>query len=228
MEGSGPVVRRRRDREATRRRVLDAVVATVIDVGYYKASSNEIARRAGVSWGSIDHLFGSREKLMLDVVNDLGSQLEAGLAEAKVEGDTFEERVESVFDALAAHYDQHRFLVQMQILMELSSNPKMAARRGEAAHRPDVEEYDHLARPLFAHALGPLAAERDLVVYAFLAMRGYLTTMAFSRVIAGFHDATVVRLMERHSDDAAVRRLLLSSITSTLRSEAARRGYAIE
>ena len=52
-------VRRRRDGQATHRRVLDAVVRTILEVGYYKASSNEIARRAGVTWGAIQHLFGS-------------------------------------------------------------------------------------------------------------------------------------------------------------------------
>jgi len=57
---NAPAVRRRRDGEATRRKVLDAVVESVLDVGYYKASSNEIARRAGVTWGAIQHLFGSR------------------------------------------------------------------------------------------------------------------------------------------------------------------------
>jgi AcrR family transcriptional regulator len=58
------VVRRRQSAEETRRKVLDVVVQTVIDIGYYKASSNEIARRAGVTWGSIQHLFGSRDQLI--------------------------------------------------------------------------------------------------------------------------------------------------------------------
>jgi AcrR family transcriptional regulator len=228
MEGSGAVVRRRRDREATRRRVLDAVVATVIEVGYYKASSNEIARRAGVSWGSIDHLFGSREQLMLDVVNDLGVQLEQGLAAETVEGSTLEERLGSVFDALARHYVHHRFLVQMLILLELSSNPRMASRRDQVGAREEGEEFDRLAQPLFAKALGDLAAEHDLVVFAFLMMRGYLTTVAFGRVLAGFPDDTIVKLMDQHTDEATVRDLLIRSIAATLRDEAKQRGYTLD
>ena len=87
MAKSEAAVRKRGDAEQTRRRVLDAAIATVVDVGYYKASSNEIARRAGVTWGSIQHLFGSREQLMLDVVNDIGVRLEESFAAATVEGD---------------------------------------------------------------------------------------------------------------------------------------------
>ena len=97
---AGTTTRRRGDAEETRRRVLDAVVATVVDVGYYKASSNEIARHAGVTWGTIQHLFGSREQLMLDVVNDFGGQMALGFANTPVEGGTLEERIDAVFDVL--------------------------------------------------------------------------------------------------------------------------------
>src|SRR3954453_23493461 len=80
-------VRRRRDGEATRRRVLDAVVESVLDVGYYKASSNEIARRAGVTWGAIQHLFGSREALMLDVLDDGWARLHVAVASTGITGE---------------------------------------------------------------------------------------------------------------------------------------------
>jgi AcrR family transcriptional regulator len=116
--------RRRGDPQATRRKVLDAAIDTVVEVGYYKASSNEIARRAGLTWGVIQHLFGSREQLMLAVVNDIGSRLERVLAEAEVVGTSLEERLASVLETLATHYEQPAYLVQMQILLDLSVNPK--------------------------------------------------------------------------------------------------------
>jgi AcrR family transcriptional regulator len=220
--------RRRRDREGTRRRVLDAVVATVLEVGYYKASSNEIARRAGVSWGSIDHLFGSREQLMLDVVNDLGAQLERRFAEATIEGTSLEERLASVLDVLASHYSQGEYLVQMQILLDLSANPKMSPRDRSAVRRNDGEQFDRLAHPLFEKALGDVAAaEPDLVVYAFMTMRGYLTTAAFAKLVAEFRQGAVVRLMERHTDESVLRELLVRGIATTIRDEAKRRGYTV-
>ena len=103
--------------------MLDAAIDTVVEVGYYKASSNEIARRAGLTWGVIQHLFGSREQLMLAVVNDIGSRLERVFAEAEVVGTSLEERLASVLDTLATHYEQPAYLVQMQILLDLSVNP---------------------------------------------------------------------------------------------------------
>ncbi|MEY2458244.1 MAG: hypothetical protein QOG30_74, partial [Acidimicrobiaceae bacterium] len=46
--------------QATRRAVIDAAVASILERGFYRASSNEITRRAGVTWGVIQHYFGTR------------------------------------------------------------------------------------------------------------------------------------------------------------------------
>jgi AcrR family transcriptional regulator len=202
-------------------------------VGYYKASSNEIARHAGVTWGTIQHLFGSREQLMLDVVNDFGTEIAIGFANSPVEGDTLEERLDSVFEVLAGHYLHDRYLVQVQILLDLSANPKMSAHGRRAIRRNSGQVFDSLARPLLARALGEIAAERDLVVYAFMAIRGYLVSLSIARHIAEFPAETVVRLTiaegERSGDDVArTRELLVRGVAATVREEAIRRGYDVD
>jgi AcrR family transcriptional regulator len=201
------------------------VVATVVEVGYYKASSNEIARRAGVTWGSIDHLFGSREQLMLDVVNDLGQQLERLLADQTLEGDTLEERLRGVLDILSMYYETDRYLVQMQILLDLSANPKMSRQERRDIRTDGGEQIDLLAQPLLVSALGDFAGERDLMVYAFMTFRGYLSSAAFARMVKDFPDGAVLRLMGRTTDEAQVRQLLVRGVATTIRDEARRRGY---
>lgn len=226
MEG---VVRRRGVPEETRRRVLDAVAATIIDIGYYKASSNEIARRAGVTWGSIQHLFGSREQLMLDVVNDIGVDIERKFSGADVVGKTLEERLGNVLTVMATHYEQDSYLVQMQILLELSANPKISLRHRRSIQGQNGDMLDHLAHPLLAKAMGLVAVEQDLVVYAFLTMRGYLTSRAISRRISELPDGAVVKLMGGKSeDDALPRGLLVRAVASTIVEEAKRRGYELD
>jgi AcrR family transcriptional regulator len=69
------VRRRRSDGEVTRRKVLDAAIETILEVGYYQASSNAIARRAGVTWGALQHQFGTREALLLEVLNERWGRL---------------------------------------------------------------------------------------------------------------------------------------------------------
>jgi len=229
MNSSGTVVRRRSDAEETRRRVLDAVVATVIDIGYYKTSSNEIARRAGVTWGSIQHLFGSREQLMLDVVNDIGSGMEAEFGGAVIEGETLEERLGNVLAVLAGHYEQDRYLVQILILLELSANPKMSALGGRIMDGQGSAGFDRLAQPLFAQAIGEDAADHDLVLYAFLTFRGYLTSSGISRRMAALPEGSFVRLMGKSEGitEMALRQFVIRGVATTIREEAKRRGREI-
>jgi len=208
--------RRRGDAEETRRRVLDAVVETVVDIGYYKASSNEIARRAGVTWGAIQHLFGSREQLMMEVVNDIRRRTEERFASESIEGATLEDRLWSVLGVLSTHYESQNYFVGVQIMLDLSANPRMSANRRRAIRRNNGKEFDKLAQPLFVQAFGDVAAERDLVVYAFTTLRAYLGSRAISR------------LLTELPDDAKERDLLVRGVAAAVRQEAALRGYQID
>ena len=185
--------RRRRDGEATRRRVLDAVVATVLDVGYYKASSNEIARRAGVSWGAIQHLFGSREQMMLEVVLDILSRFQHRVATAQIDGSSLEERLERVMDVLAEHYEDPAFLVELQILFDLSVNPGLSAGARNDLRRTAVEDFTKNVQPLFEQALGPAAREHDLVNYALATMVGHLELEQIGHIASELPDASTRR-----------------------------------
>lgn len=228
MNTAKPVGRRRNSAEDTRRRVLDVVVQTVIDIGYYKASSNEIARRAGVTWGSIQHLFGSRDQLMLDVVNLLAARLEALIGGAVIIGDTLEERLESVLDVLAESYDGDLYLVQMQILLELSANQRMAALAGGSSDR-EGGTFDRLAQPLLAKAIGDFAEDPDLVYYIFLTFRGFLVSSALTRRIAKLPEGALNKPMGKAGSGsvAVQRKMLVEGVAATIRAEAGRRGMAI-
>src|SRR5215475_3064539 len=96
-----PNPRGRRDPAATRRKVMNAAVESILDVGYYESSSNEIARRAGVTWGVIQHQFGTREALMLEVLDDMWARLQAAVANADVGTGTLEERLRELLAVLA-------------------------------------------------------------------------------------------------------------------------------
>lgn len=211
-------------------RVLDVVVQTVIDIGYYRASSNEIARRAGVTWGSIQHLFGSRDQLMLDVVNYLGGSMEALVGGASVTGDTLEARLESVFEIMARSYDSDVYLVQMQILLELSANPRMSALAERVTERDDRGAFDRLAHPLLAKAIGESASERDLVYFVFMTFRGYLISRALGQRIAKLPEGALNKPMGRTGAlaEAAQGKMLVSGVANTIRAEAARRGIGID
>lgn len=206
--------RRRSDGQQTWRRVLDAAVECILEKGYYQASSNEIARRAGVTWGVIQHQFGTRERLLLAVLNDRWAAMEQRIERARVTGDSLEERIASVFDVLADHYGRTEHLAQLQILLDLSANPDISKETREAV-AVHGEALVRAWQPLFRGALGDAAQDIDLVRFGFFTLRGYLTGNLIAEAIADI------------ADDAVPRRMLIAGVSAAITSEAERRGLRL-
>jgi AcrR family transcriptional regulator len=206
---------RRADGEETRARMLQAVIDSIVEKGYYQTSSNEIARRAGVTWGTIQHQFGTREQLLLAVMEDGWHTLESSVATATVTGDTLEARLQSVLDVLARHYGHRSHLARIQIALDLTHDPNVSSAARNAVRRHGTE-LEKAWRPLFEQALGEAARDQELVTYAFLTLRGYLT----ANVIAGAISGKVTGA--RHRD------LLVQGVACVVRERAAERGFAVD
>jgi AcrR family transcriptional regulator len=167
---------RRRGRDAvnaqpaTRGQIVDATIACILELGFYRASSNEIARRANVSWGSIQYHFGSREALLLAALDELNERFTATVSRAHIAGDTLEERLRSLYAILAGNYGSPVYLARLQIILNLSHDPDTSADVADAlAHIADVAGHD--LRRLFHEVLGD-GASRATVSVIFNAIRG--------------------------------------------------------
>jgi len=112
---------------ATRARLIDATVDCILEEGLYRASSNRIAKRAGVTWGVIQHHFGTREALLLATFQEGMQELIDTLESASITGDTFEPRLESLADAIWSFYRQPRFVAYEQLTLNLLRDPTMDA-----------------------------------------------------------------------------------------------------
>ena len=195
---------RRSDGELTRARVIEAAVECILESGYYQTSTNDIAKRSGVTWGALQYQFGNREGLLLEVLNSRWHELHRHLGSAQITGATIEERLESVLTVLSLHYAEPAHLAHLQILLDLSHDPRTsaAARKAVAIHGMELtREW----KPLFVQALGEAAADDEIVRYAFLVTRGYLT----GQLISGSIATTV--------DDTVVRQLLINGIACAIR-----------
>ncbi len=212
---AGTPVRRRIDGELTRRKVLDAAVQSIMENGYYHTSSNEIARRAGVTWGTLQHQFGSREGLLLAVLEESWGDLQEAVRTAVIRGDTLEDRLADVLDVLTEHYGVRAHLAQLQILLDLTQNPKTSdeTRRAALAHGRSLAR---AWKPLFESALGEAAQEDDLVVFAFKTLRGYLV---------GELIATRITPSRGRAHQHA---LLVQGVAAAIRSEARARHIRID
>jgi AcrR family transcriptional regulator len=107
--------------------MLAAAVECILEEGYYRASSNRIAARAGVTWGVIQYHFGTREQLLLAVARHGAEELVQLLTDAEIAGTTIEERLDSLADVIWLHYRRPAFLAHVQVILNLSKDPRTSA-----------------------------------------------------------------------------------------------------
>jgi AcrR family transcriptional regulator len=161
-----------KDDAATRDRVIDAAVACILERGFYRASSNEITRRAGVSWGVIQYYFGSREALMLAVLRDGARRFSELVAAAHADGTTVAERLNSLLETLTSHYGQPEYLAYVQIALNMDHDPDTSAEVRKTL-REVAEQSSKDVRRMLREALGSATRVRDLADTVFLAFRGF-------------------------------------------------------
>jgi AcrR family transcriptional regulator len=165
----------------SRQRVIDAATACILDQGFYRASSNAIAERAGVSWGVIQYHFGSREALMLAVLEDGTRRLNETLVTAEITGGTVTERVAQYADILARYYGCPEFLAYTQVLINLAHDPRTSEQTRATMDRVTKSaspELDRLLRKVLAGTGIRRSAVRATLFHA---LRG----LAVSHVLLG-------------------------------------------
>ena len=195
---------------------MQAAIESIVEKGYYQTSSNEIARRAGVTWGAIQHQFGTREQLLLDVMNDRWHGLQEKVATAQIEGATLEDRLAAVLEVLATHYGEPASLAHIQIMLDLLHDPNTSkeTREAVAVHGTRLVE---AWEPLFAQALGGTAANNfELTAFAFATLRGFLMGNLIATTIGG------------QASSRTQRRLLVAGVASALRLRAAEKGLELD
>src|SRR5882762_11223405 len=96
--------------EGTPQRVIDAAIDCILAKGYYRASSNEIARWAGLTWGVIQYHFGSRERLMLDALRDQVQKLIDHSESYVFTGETTKEQLWSVHEYLYEFFGRREYV----------------------------------------------------------------------------------------------------------------------
>lgn len=167
---------RREATEATKEKVIRAATQCILEEGFYRASSNEIARRADVSWGVIQYHFGSREALMLAVLDRSVRELDELVHDAVIEGSTLEERIESFAELVWSFYGQQEFLAYIQVMLNLAHDPTTETQTRDAVGRNHSRMSQTLPRLLDA-AIGPdLPSDhpeaRAVSAFVFAALRG--------------------------------------------------------
>jgi AcrR family transcriptional regulator len=205
------------DDQGTRRKLIDAAIQTILEQGFYRASSNAIADTAGLSWGVIQYYFGSRENLMLAVLEEGAHRLSEDLAKAELSGETLTERFEQYLEVLEGYYGTPDYLAFVQVLLNLSHDP----RTSEQARRTMIEARDavdadvkRLTNKLFA---GTGIRRSSLRNFPFQVLRGLAMSEVMVRSLP-YQSTSLTRIVNEVVDQ---RRYLAKALTLLVESEIA-------
>jgi AcrR family transcriptional regulator len=200
------------DNGGSRQRFVEAAIRCILERGFYRASSNAIAQTAGLSWGVIQYHFGTREALMMAVLEEGHRRLLQLLTDADITADTMPERLEQYFDVLQGYYGQEDYLAFIQVLLNLSHDPDTSEETLEtmSTWRSAINtQMQRLTRQLFA---GTAVREGTLTSFPFNVLRGMALSEVMMRTVP--YDAQL--LLRQHSN---MRPLLAHSVSLLLESE---------
>ena len=178
--------------QATRERVLAAARECVLEFGPLDASSNEIARRAGVSWGVIQYHFGTRTGILLAMIESGFGEL----LETLDPPESVDRPLEFVVDAVWDYYSQPDYVLYTDVLRMLRRDPSSRQVVEDTLRESEAQLDRRIARLLGSPTVSDevLHMVRHLI---FATMRG----LAFSRSL------------EPHpADSAAERRFLVRAL----------------
>jgi AcrR family transcriptional regulator len=127
-DGADQPRRAQRDRSAaTQRRLLDATVDCLVDVGWSGTTTTLVAERAGVSRGAQLHHYPTKDALVLAAVAHL---IDRRAAELTAEASTLpalpgRERVNRVVDLLAASFTGPLFAAALELWVAARTDPQL-------------------------------------------------------------------------------------------------------
>ncbi len=175
-KSNDPVISRQAAKsKAMQDKIVDAVIGLIKEKGFAAASSTQIARRAGVSWGAVQHHFGGKEEILEEVLERSHLKFHHSLSADRFTTGDAEKRVAKYVNAAWSHYQGDEYMATMEILLATRGhgNPSsdLSISRSRNTHLK-------LARKIFYDSA---ASDRDLreVIYLVHCMlTGILIEMA--------------------------------------------------
>jgi AcrR family transcriptional regulator len=201
------------ERTKSRERMIAATIDCILEVGFYRATSNEIARRAGFTWGVIQRQFGSREALMLAVYEEEWQHLVTTLRHAEIVGESVSERIASLFAILWDYYSRPEFFAVLQITMNLRKDPKTSGAAREIVHRSSLEAED-IGPAIVRQVFPDRTVDAALMTYVYYSIRDFCIGVHIESATA--LEETLQRRL-RHLDRE--KDLLLGGLTAMVKRE---------
>jgi len=170
---------------ASRRRVIDATIACISEDGFVRASTTRIAKRAGVTWGVLQHQFGDKAAMLEAVVDRV---LERGMQMAdgdRVSGSTVSDRAQALERMLWRGFQTPTYRALLEIQLH-SGHGDLGRDLAHHAATGLARTRDELSRRWFEDLGIPRRTSRVALVTLVAGLRGLALEVITSRLPGRF------------------------------------------
>jgi AcrR family transcriptional regulator len=101
----------------TRAKLIAAVVESIAETGLARTTAPEIARRAGVTWGAVQHHFGGKDGVLVAVLDDSFSRFAALMTTIPAERASLADRAALFVDRAWQHFSSPHYRSTYEILL---------------------------------------------------------------------------------------------------------------
>jgi AcrR family transcriptional regulator len=172
--GRGATGRRTQEERSaeTRGKLIEATIKAVSDRGYLNSTTAEIAERAGVSRGALQHQFRTKGDLLLAVLDFICQEFASRVSDIAGRGQSLESRCEDLVRTLWNIYSSPAYAAAIEVIIGARSDPEIYARI-QAYRSLSVE----VAERRWAEALSdvdvPPGRLSDILHFTVAALRGF-------------------------------------------------------
>jgi AcrR family transcriptional regulator len=173
----------------TRAKILAAVVESIAEVGFQRTTAVEITRRAGVTWGAVQHHFGDKDGILLAVLEDSFARFAARLEDADVEHLALAARVELFLERAFDHFASREYASTFEILLDHLRREGQGRRGGASWQLEMSRAWERVWRRFFGDAALPRRRQGILQHYTISVLSGLASTLLLEGGDARLRDA---------------------------------------
>lgn len=154
----------------TRGRVMNAVIESIAEVGFQRTTAAEIARRAGVTWGAVQHHYRDKEGILMAVLEESFKTFAGVLGVPPGEGKSLKSRVGLFVGRSWQHFRSSHYRSTFEILLNLPAEIEIPWRQEM------LDEWQRIWSRFFPESDPAQRQSVDLMVYAISVFTGMATT----------------------------------------------------
>jgi AcrR family transcriptional regulator len=158
----------------TRARIIDAVAESIAELGFKKTTTATIAKKAGVTWGALQHHFGGMQGCLLAAFEESFQRFVKILGEPESRSAPIEKRVHVFLQRCWQHYSSDHYLVMFQVL--LNDMPDIKDEHWLESQNQILHSMDELWQRFFSDVAPELEQRRIMARYTHSVLSGLAVT----------------------------------------------------